>query len=114
MKSVRYSRRRYQELLREKESLRKQNTQCAQLAIIDKEIEEVEGSIAESIKISKNFHAEFLRLSDEVEKKRNFELLPKGNTWKIKFKKNRMKPTNLKRLCRYSKRKEERLCDGQT
>lgn len=64
--------------LREKESLRKQNTQCTQLAIINKEIEEVKDSIAEGIKISKNIHAEFLRLSDKAEKKRNFELLSKG------------------------------------
>ena len=44
----------------------------------------MKGSIAESIKISKNFHAEFLRLSDEAEKKRNFELLSKGDAWKRK------------------------------
>ena len=47
--------------------LLKQNAQCIQLAIIDKEIEEEKDSIAESIKISKTFQAEFLRLSDEVE-----------------------------------------------
>ena len=41
-------------------------------AIINKEIEEVKDSIAEGIKISKNIHAEFLRLSDKAEKKRNF------------------------------------------
>ena len=35
-------------------------------------MEKVNGSIAESIKISKIFHAEFLRLSDVAEKKRNF------------------------------------------
>ena len=64
--------------------LRKQNTQCAQLAIIDKEMEKVKGSIAESIKISKSFHAEFLRLSDVAEKKRNFELLSKGDALKRK------------------------------
>ena len=50
LKSVRCSRQRYQEFLREKESLWKQNAQCTQLAIIDKEIEEVKDSIAESIK----------------------------------------------------------------
>ena len=43
-KSVRCSRQRYQEFLREEESLRKQNTQCAQLAIINKELEEVKDS----------------------------------------------------------------------
>ena len=52
LKSVRCSRQRYQEFLRDKELLRKQKAQCAQLAIIDKEIEEVKDSIAESIKIS--------------------------------------------------------------
>ena len=70
LKSVRCSRQGYLEFLREKESLRKQNAQCTQLAIIDREIEEVKDSIAESIKISKNCHAEFLRLSDEAEKKK--------------------------------------------
>ena len=65
--------------------VRKQNAQWPQLAIIDEEIEEGKGSIAKSIKISKNFRAEFLTLSDEVEKKRNFELLSKGNSLKIKF-----------------------------
>ena len=64
--------------------VRKQNAQWPQLAIIDEEIEEGKGSIAKSIKISKNFRAEFLTLSDEVEKKRNFEL-SKGNSLKIKF-----------------------------
>ena len=53
--------------------VRKQNAQWHQLAIFDKEIEEARGSIAKSIKINKNFRAEFLRLSDEVEKKRNFK-----------------------------------------
>ena len=65
--------------------VRKQNAQWHQLAIIDKEIEEAKGSIAKSIKINKNFRAEFLRLSDEVEKKRNFQLLSKGNSLKKKF-----------------------------
>ena len=68
---MRCSRQRYHEFLREKESLWKQNAQCTQLAIIDREIEEVKDSIAESIKISKNFHAEFPRLSVEAEKKGN-------------------------------------------
>ena len=72
-KSVRCSRQRYQEFLGEKESLRKQNAQCVQLAIIDRKIEKVKDSISESIKINKNFDAEFLRLSDEAEKKRNFK-----------------------------------------
>ena len=49
-----------------------------QLVIIDKKIEDVNVTIADGIKISKNFQAEFLRLSDETEKKRNFKLLSKG------------------------------------
>ena len=51
----------------------------AQLAIINKEIEEMKGSIAENIKIGKHLHTEFLQLADEAEKQRNFELLAKGN-----------------------------------
>ena len=38
LKLVGCSQQRYQEFLRQKESLQKENTQCAQLAIIDKEI----------------------------------------------------------------------------
>ena len=56
-KSVRCFWQRYQEFLREKESIRKQNAQNAQLAIIDREMEEVNDSIAESIKIRESFHA---------------------------------------------------------
>ena len=85
LKSVRCSRQRYQEFLREKEPLQKQNAQCTPLAIIYREIEEVKGIIGESIKISKNFHVEFLTLLDEPEKKRNFKLLSKGNALKRKF-----------------------------
>ena len=81
---MRCSRQKHQEFLKKKESLRKRNAQCTQLSIIDKEIEEVKDSIAESIKISKNFHGEFLRLSDEVEKKRNIELFSNGNASKRK------------------------------
>ena len=83
------------------------------MAIINKKIEPAKDSIAESIKISKNFQAEFLRLSDEAEKNKNFQLWSKENALKRKFQENRMKPGNLKRLCRYSKRKENRLCNGQ-
>lgn len=43
-----------------------------QLVIIDKKIEDVNDTIADGIEISKNFQAEFLRLSDETEKMRNF------------------------------------------
>ena len=83
--SVRCSPQRYQEFLREKEFLRKQNAQCAYLAIINKEIEEVKDFIAENIKISKSCHTEFLELSDEAKKKRNFEFLSKGNALNRKF-----------------------------
>ena len=40
----------YQEFLREKKSLRKQNTQCAQLAIINKEIKEVKALLLKALK----------------------------------------------------------------
>ena len=40
--------------------------------VIDKKIEDVNDTIADGIEISKNFQAEFLRLSDETEKMRNF------------------------------------------
>ena len=108
LRSVRCFGKRYQEFLRQKESLRKQNAQCSQLAIIDKKIEEVMDSIAESIKISKNFHVEFLRPSDEAEKKRNFELLSKGNALKRKSQEKQDKVSKFERLCRYSNRKEKR------
>ena len=87
LKSVRCSRQRFEELLREKELLCKQNAQCALLAIINKEIEDVRNSIAETIKISKTFVSkvsEFLRLLDEVGKKRNFQLFSRGNILKKK------------------------------
>ena len=58
---------------------------CTQLTINDKETEDVKGSITESIKISRNFHTEFLRLLHETEKKRNFELLSKENALERKY-----------------------------
>ena len=87
LKSVRCSRQRFEEFLREKELLCKQNALYALLAIINKEIEEVRDSIAETIKISKTFVSkvsEFLRLLDEVGKKRNFQLFSRGNILKKK------------------------------
>ena len=83
LKSVRCSQQRYLEFLRAKESLHKQNT----VHSVSHHWQGSWGSerlCAESIKISKNFHGEFLRLSDEAEKKRNFELLSKGNALKRK------------------------------
>ena len=50
LKSVRCSQQRYLEFLRAKESLRKQNTQCIQLAIIDREVEEVKDSMLKALK----------------------------------------------------------------
>ena len=49
----------------------------------------MKNSLAGNIKISKNFRAEFLRLVDETEKKRNFELLSRENTLKRKSKKTK-------------------------
>ena len=83
LKSLRCSQQR-QKALRDKESLWKQNAQWTPLTNIDKEIEKVKDSIAESIKISKNFHSESLRLLDEGKKKRNFELLSRANALKRK------------------------------
>ena len=76
----------------------------------------MKNSLAENIKISKNFLAEFLRLVDETEKKGNFELLSRENTLKRKSKKknkNKMESANLKRLSRFDKREEKRLRNGQ-
>ena len=113
-KSVRCSRQRYQEFLGEKESLRKQNAQCVQLAIIDREIEKVKDSISESIKINKNFDAEFLRLSDEAEKKRNFELLSKGNAFKRKPQEKQDEASKLEKVLQVlqEKRKKDYVMDN--
>ena len=113
-KSVRCSRQRYQEFLGEKESLRKQNAQCVQLAIIDRKIEKVKDSISESIKINKNFDAEFLRLSDEAEKKRNFELLSKGNAFKRKPQEKQDEASKLEKALQVlqEKRKKDYVMDN--
>ena len=113
-KSVRCSRQRYQEFLGEKESLRKQNAQCVQLAIIDRKIEKVKDSISESIKINKNFDAEFLRLSDEAEKKRNFELLSKGNAFKRKPQEKQDEASKLEKVLQVlqEKRKKDYVMDN--
>ena len=73
-----YSRQGYQRFLRVIEYSRKEHAQFAIFAIVEKEIEEVKGSIAESIQIGKNLSTECLQLSDEAEKQRNFELLSRG------------------------------------
>ena len=111
---MRCSRQRYQEFSGEKESLRKQNAQCVQLAIIDREIEKVKDSISESIKINKNFDAEFLRLSDEAEKKRNFELLSKGNAFKRKPQEKQDEASKLEKALQVlqEKRKKDYVMDN--
>ena len=111
---MRCSRQRYQEFLGEKESLRKQNAQCVQLAIIDRKIEKVKDSISESIKINKNFDAEFLRLSDEAEKKRNFELLSKGNAFKRKPQEKQDEASKLEKVLQVlqEKRKKDYVMDN--
>ena len=109
LKSVRCSRQRYHEFLREKESLWKQNAQCTQLAIIDREIEEVKDSIAESTKISKNFHAEFPRLPEEAEKKRNFELLSKGNALKRKSQEKQDEASKLEEALQVLQEKRRKI-----
>ena len=109
LKSVRCSRQGYLEFLREKESLRKQNAQCTQLAIIDREIEEVKDSIAESTKISKNFHAEFPRLPEEAEKKRNFELLSKGNALKRKSQEKQDEASKLEEALQVLQEKRRKI-----
>ena len=109
LKSVRCSWQRYHEFLREKESLWKQNAQCIQLAIIDREIEEVKDSIAESTKISKNFHAEFPRLPEEAEKKRNFELLSKGNALKRKSQEKQDEASKLEEALQVLQQKRRKI-----
>ena len=109
LKLVRCSQQRYQEFLREKESLRKQNAQYTQLAIIDREIEEVKDSIAESTKISKNFHAEFPRLPEEAEKKRNFELLSKGNALKRKSQEKQDEASKLEEALQVLQEKRRKI-----
>ena len=94
LKSLRCSQQR-QKSLRDKEPLWKQNAQWTPLTTIDKEIEKVKDSIAESIKISKNFHSESLRLLDEAKKKRNFELLSRENALKRKSKEEQDETSKL-------------------
>ena len=107
LKSVRCSQQKYREFLREKESLRKQNRQCAQLVSIDNEIVEVKSSTAESIKISKTFTLRFWGFQMKLERKETSNCCQGKMYWKESPKKNRMKPSILKRLCRYSKSKKK-------
>ena len=69
----------------------------------------MKGSIAESIKISKNFHAEFLRLSDEPEKKRNFELLSKENALKRKSQEKQDEASKLEEALQVLQEKRRKI-----
>ena len=71
-------------------------------------MEKVKGSIAESIKISKSFHAEFLRLSDVAEKKRNFELLSKGNALKRKSQEKQDEASKLEKALQVLQEKRKK------
>ena len=82
---------------------------CTQLTINDKETEDVRGSITESIKISRNFHAEFLRLLFEAEKKRNFELLSKKNALERKSQEKQAGTSKLEEDLQLLKKKEKKI-----
>ena len=84
LQSMGYFRQKYERCLMERESVRKQHAQSAQLVIMDQEIEEMRGSITENIKIGKHLPTEFLHLADEAEIQRSFELLGKENALKRK------------------------------
>ena len=73
------------------------------------EIEEVKNAIADSIKISKNFHADFLRLSNEAEKKRNFELLSKGNALKRKSQEEQNEANKLEEALQVLEEKRKKI-----
>ena len=82
---------------------------CTQLTINDKETEDVRGSITESIKISRNFHAEFLRLLHKAEKKRNFELLSKENALERKSQEKQAGTSKLEEDLQLLKKKEKKI-----
>ena len=87
-KSVHSSRQRYEQYLREMQQCKRQNETTDQLKIIDKEISEMKGAISDNKRISENFNAQFLQLTDEAEKQKDplktRELLSKGNGLKRK------------------------------
>ena len=73
----------------------------------------MKGSFAESIKINKGFYVEFLRLSDEAEKKRNFEFLSKGNALKRKLQEKQDEANKFEEALQVLQEKKKRLCNGQ-
>ena len=70
LQSVRSSRQRYEQYLREREESKHQNEETEQLKILDKEIRELKCAISDNKKISEKLNEEFLRLTDEAEKQR--------------------------------------------
>ena len=66
LQSVRSSRQRYEQYLREREESKCQNEKTEQWKILDKEI----GAISDNRKISEKLNEEFLRLTAEAEKQR--------------------------------------------
>ena len=69
----------------------------------------MKNAIADSIKISKNFHTDFLRLSDEAEKKRNFELLSKGNALKRKSQEKQNEANKLEEALQVLQEKRKKI-----
>ena len=88
LKSVRSSRQRYEQYLREMQQCKCQNEKIDQLKIINKEISEMKGAISDNKRITENLNAQFLQLTDEAEKQKDLlktkELLSKGNGLKRK------------------------------
>ena len=88
LKSVRSSRQRYEQYLREMQQCKRQNEKVDQLKIINKEISEMKGAISDNKRITENLNAQFLQLTDEAEKQKDLlktkELLSKGNGLKRK------------------------------
>ena len=72
------------------------------------EIEEVKNAIADSIKISKNFHTDF-GISDEAKKKRNFELLSKGNALKRKSQEKQNEANKLEEASQVLQEKRKKI-----
>ena len=80
-----------------------------QLTINEKETEDVKGSITESIKISRNFHAEFLRLLHKAGKKRNFELLSKENALERKSQEKQAGASKLEEASQLLQEKRKKI-----